>query len=147
MNINSPGLLDAATSARQASRLHDEQRQPRQTGGGSGRQTWLRFAKVVAMYDAAGEAWTDWPTDESYPAYCTAKSCNSAGSNVAAEADRWIGLNTNAESPNGIITEADQIIAYMPGDGAKVYGAVTISGQAAFGFGCWLDYVRVMETA
>ena len=100
------------------------------------------FAKVVLMYDAAGNTWSDWPTDSEYPAYCTAKTCDSGGNNVAATVDKWVGLNTLAASPNGIITAADQIIAYTPGDDAKAYGAITLSGQAVLGFGCWIDWAR-----
>jgi hypothetical protein len=106
----------------------------------------MQFAKVVAMYDEDGNSWTNFPTDYEYPTYCTAKSCDSAGNNVNATVDVWVNLNTKSDSPLGIITAADQIIAYVLGDGQNVLTDpnpdVTISGQAVVGRGCWLDWPR-----
>jgi hypothetical protein len=54
----------------------------------------------------------------------------------------YIGLNTNANSPIGIITGAGQVVAYIPGDGKRVYGSITLAGHALMGHGCWMDYAR-----
>ena len=99
-------------------------------------------AKVVAMYDAGGSAWTDLPTDNEYPAYCTANPCVSDGSSVDTGTTIYVGLNTKADSPNGIITAAAQIIGYVTGDGVKAYATHKLTGQAVLGFGCWIDWTR-----
>ncbi len=104
----------------------------------------MQFAKVVAMFKADGAAWTDWPTDRAYAAFCTAQPCDSAGGNVQTSQTVYVGLNTNATSPIGLVTSATQIIGYMPVDGKKTYTAtpITLAGQAVLGFGCWMDYAR-----
>lgn len=104
------------------------------------------YAKVVSPNNTDHTGWTDWPTDAAYARYATAKSCTSAGGGVAGSVDVWVGLNDDVDAPNGLVTAADQIIAYVPGDGKTVIGtgetAITLSGQAVLGCGCWLDWPR-----
>jgi hypothetical protein len=106
----------------------------------------ILFGQVQQIFLANGTAWTDWPTNQAYPAYCSARPCDSAGGNVQTSRTIYIGLNTNHLSPIGLITQGGggYVIGYMTGDGKKTYTStpITLAGQAVLGFGCWLDYAR-----
>jgi len=92
-------------------------------GGGSN----LSFAKVTAVKQPDNSAWT-W-TDfaaHGFPSHCEAHSCASDGSGVGSATIRIL-LNTVPPYPQvGVITAADNIIAYMPGD-----GVATVPGDGA----------------
>ncbi len=120
-------------------RLFGPKRRPIAAAGGK-----LSYAKVVALFDASGNAWTDYPTDSEYPAYCTANPANADGSIVDTGRTIYIALNSKSDSPIGIITATNEICAYAPGGSAKSIATHPIAGQAVLGYGCWLDWVRMI---
>jgi len=120
----------------------------------------LRFAHVTTIHQSNGDAWTNYVTDGQYPRYATAAPANARGEPITTADPVLIGLNSNVQSPNGIITEVDQLIAYIPattysnamaaGGGGGIPGGTPdpgdeFHGQAVLGHGCWLDEVRLID--
>ena len=107
----------------------------------------MRFAKVVGIRKSDGTDWTSYQTDNEYPRFCIARPCMSDGTNVATQLDVFVLLSHLPNSPLGLITAEDEVIGYLPGDRRTLValsGTQTrpATGQAVFGFGCWLDWIR-----
>jgi hypothetical protein len=99
----------------------------------------MAYAKVTAVYNAAGDTWTDFPTD-GFPYSYEVNPCDSAGGNTVTGTTLTIlACPAPTTAVSSTILEVGDVLAWMPGDGAiTVPGsdpAVAFDGMILPGFG------------
>jgi hypothetical protein len=87
-------------------------------GGGAA----VAYAKVAAVYNAAGDGWTDFPTD-GFPYFYEVNPCNSVGGNVGSAVLAVLACTAPLYAFSGTICAVGDVIAWMPGDGAVMVPA------------------------